>query len=350
MDNPALAEPRREDGRYAPILQVLHWSLALLFTLQIALMLAMHQMQSLEMGRAILALHRTCGVAILLVVLARIFAQAWVRPPAAPKGLPGWQTLTAHLVHGLMILGLVLQPLLGMATAWSRGDEISILGVIRLPALIVLTDAAAVQVETAHACLAYGLTALVGLHLGAIAFNRLVRRASVSERMLPRRPQRRLIDRMSVAFQLTAAFCLLLALTTATGLYSAGQYRASLAMQTRFDETEVASLDELRSAQFAAKQAALLMARGAASDAAGTIKAFAEALPATARRLTDHDGPGRRRGDPEGGQRRCRDRQGGTIAGADVQLRRTTADGGRQSVRPGSARPAGDRAPGRQGT
>jgi len=158
---------------------------------------------------------------MLLAVLVRLAVSPWLRPPGPIAGLPTWQRIAAAVTHGLMFPG----P--GGAARPGHGPRL----VPRRPGGAVRRDSAAGPggpgagprkgVEAAHSWLAYGLIALLALHLAAVAFNRLVRKVQVVDRMLPAPTSGRLTNRMPVAAQLVLSCGAILALTTAAGLYGA---------------------------------------------------------------------------------------------------------------------------------
>ena len=263
--------------RYPRALQVLHWSIALLVGVQIALILVLRQLQSLDFGRLVLAAHRQCGALVLILIAARLILALRLRVPKSDARLPPWQSLAAHGAHLVMTLALLVQPVLGFLVAWSRGDDVALAGVLKIPALVRLSNAEGMKLEAAHRWTATALLALVAVHVLAVAFNRLARKVSVIERMLPERADNRLTNRIPMAAQL--AFCCgaILAMSTAAGLYGASQYKAFNDVRAKFDDTEVAVLDDMRTAQVALKGLAPALpasAQGSAADAASTLAAF----------------------------------------------------------------------------
>ena len=69
------------NGRYAPILQALHWAVTILVLSQFAFILCVAHLQSFEFANVLLACHRNFGLLILLLVAARVLVGFWVRPP-----------------------------------------------------------------------------------------------------------------------------------------------------------------------------------------------------------------------------------------------------------------------------
>ena len=264
------------DALYPRALRYLHWALALLVTIQFALIVVLRQLESLALGQTVLSLHRQCGFFVLLLIVARLAFMFRLKPPRLAS--PRWQVLAAHGVHLAMFVLLGVQPLLGMLVAWSRGDDIVLLGLLKLPMLVQLTTEQGVGLEHWHSWLGFGLLALLAVHLAALPFNRIVRKVSVIDRILPASASDRLVNRIPVVVQLSCCFGAILAITLAAGLYSAHTYTTFKALRTSFDEHQVALLDEMRTTQVAVAQARVSTAAGdlatASHDAATATRDF----------------------------------------------------------------------------
>jgi signal transduction histidine kinase/cytochrome b561/CheY-like chemotaxis protein len=265
--------PPQGATRYPRVLRVLHWSLVLTICLQVALILVFRRLQSVEFANIVLSLHRSCGTAIWLLVVIRLALGVRVRAPKSLAAWPRWQVAAAHAVHWGLIAILLAQPVLGLLSAWSRGDEVAMLGLVKLPHVLTPTDAQGVILKLLHRWTAYGLFGLVAVHLGAVAFNRWVRKVSVMERMLSPPAANRLVNRVPVTVQLGLTCGMILALSVGAGLYSANQYRIFSDARDRFDEAEVATLDEMRVTHLDLKSLTQLFAEtGPASDARLTAR------------------------------------------------------------------------------
>ena len=136
---------------YPRPLQLLHWGFALLVTAQLAIAGVLGQLRSLAYGQWVLEVHRQLGLVILLLVLTRFVVACRHRPPAdGHAGLPGWQHAAAGLVHRLFLICLVVQPMLGVLSAWGRGDSVGVLGLFRVAAPWEMSDLGHERVMTAH--------------------------------------------------------------------------------------------------------------------------------------------------------------------------------------------------------
>jgi len=234
------------EARYARSLQIIHWSIALLVLVQFALIVITHQLKSMEFGQVVLSAHRQCGLALLGLILSRWLIGIWVRVPKLD--VPSWQSTAARVIHGSMYFILALQPILGVLVSWSRGDEIMLLGTIRIPTLIAVSPEQGLALQPWHSWLGYGLLALLAIHLAAVIFNRVVRKTSVLDRMLParsRQPRRPVRD--------LTRLCMCLGVMVSVVLFAGGfamrQYNTFVAIGERIDSNESALLDEMRVAQ-----------------------------------------------------------------------------------------------------
>lgn len=306
----------QETPRFPGILRFIHWSLAFLVACQFALILVLHNLESLTFGKAVLDLHRQCGTAVLLLILLRFALFVAVHPPRDTR-LPFWQKLVSQLVHGLVMLALAAQPVLGMITAWARGDDVTLFHVINLPVLVHATNEQGVMLEAWHKWLAYGMIALIAVHIGAVMFNHIFRRVAIIERMLAQPRADRMVNRVPVLAQLGIACAAILSLTLGAGIYGAYKYTEFNKLHSQFDETEASALDDLRSAQLAAHSLGTA-SPGAAPDAAA-IKNIADSAANVLPKVTDA-------GVRDNAQKAAHGFAAGDVAGATTALD-SAADG-----------------------
>jgi C4-dicarboxylate-specific signal transduction histidine kinase/cytochrome b561 len=251
-------------ARYAPSLQILHWTLALLVSIQLGLIPILRQLQSAEFALIVLNLHRSCGTAVWLLVILRLLVGLRVRSPKFPAGSPAAVT---RGLHGVLLGLLFVQPILGVMSSWARGEEVMFLGLVKLPPMLALTADQGGALKLVHRWTAYILVGLIGLHFGEMLLRRAMLRVPVLEPMLPAPPPNKLTNRIPFTVQL--AFCcgLILVLNTAGGVYGANQYKSLSRAQERFDQTQVSTLDDLRTSQLKLKSLAPLLVGSAPGDA-----------------------------------------------------------------------------------
>ena len=101
-------DPAAAQARYSTVAMTLHWLIALAMVFQVALGFAMphrgpHSFVPMQ-------LHKSVGITILLLTLARLAWRVTHRPPSR-RG--GWEGGLAGLVHWAFYAILILGPLTG---------------------------------------------------------------------------------------------------------------------------------------------------------------------------------------------------------------------------------------------
>lgn len=170
---------------YGPTAKVLHWLVVALLVAQFVVAWTMPEIHRNTKPETLINLHLSLGMVTLLVVVIRL-AWRWTHPEPAPlDGLPPWQAQSARVVHYALYAVLVVAPILGWMNASFRGFPIVLFG-IQFPALMAPRTPGFAWTGDVHALISnYLLLALVGLHLAATLYHRLVRKDGVLARMLP---------------------------------------------------------------------------------------------------------------------------------------------------------------------
>jgi cytochrome b561/polyisoprenoid-binding protein YceI len=168
-------------ARYSTGAIVLHWLIALALAFQLALGFAMpHD----ERGFALFQLHKSVGITILLLTLARLGWRLTHRPPPAVEG--GFQGFLAKAVHFLLYAFMIGAPLTGWALASTDPTGIPTLlyGSVPWPHL-PLPGAFNEAFEEAHELLAWIGLALIVLHVAGALRHQLLLRDGLLRRMGP---------------------------------------------------------------------------------------------------------------------------------------------------------------------
>lgn len=167
--------------RYSTGAVVLHWLIALTLAFQLALGFAMpHD----ERGFAMYQLHKSVGITILLLTLARFAWRLTHRPPPAVEG--GFGGFLAKAVHTLLYVFMVGAPLTGWAMVSTDASRIPtvLFGTIPWPHL-PLPGAINEPMEEAHELLAWIGLALIVLHILGALRHQLLLKDGLLRRMGP---------------------------------------------------------------------------------------------------------------------------------------------------------------------
>lgn len=273
---------------YPRILRLLHWSIAWLVLVQLGLILVFHHLQSVDYGKLVLSAHRQTGTLVLVLVCLRLALMFRIGAPPQGGNFPRWQSLAAHTVHLAMVALLVAQPVLGFLVAWARGDDVVLFGLTKVPTLLRLDNQTGQSLENLHKWIAYAIISLVSVHLGAIAFNAVIRKVWVVDRMLRPPVPNTLVNRVPFSVQL--AFCagLTLLISAGMGIYGSLQYGTFIDLRAKFDDTEVSVLDDMRAAQVTFKSVAPDITRAPPPAAlAASLRSLETTLDGFPARLSD---------------------------------------------------------------
>ncbi len=131
------------------------------------------------------AVHKTLGLLIIAIVVARIVFRIANPPPALPGRMAEWEKVIAIASHWLLYAILIVMPVSGYIMSSGGKFPISIVGLFDFPKLPVSKDMADIA-KTIHLYAQFALYGLVILHVFATAWHLVVRRDGILDRMLPR--------------------------------------------------------------------------------------------------------------------------------------------------------------------
>ncbi len=160
----------------------LHWLLALIIAGQLGLGFAMPPGAA---GFAQYQLHKSIGIAILVLTLARV---GWRLAHPAPRPLEqGWQARLAGAVHVGLYAFMLLAPLTGWALVSTADVKVPtvLFGLVPLPHL-PLSAALGEAWEEAHEILGFVGVALIGLHVAGALRHHFLLRDGTLRRMAPK--------------------------------------------------------------------------------------------------------------------------------------------------------------------
>lgn len=174
--------------RFAPILRLLHWLMAVCILAMLFIGVGMVSTVAPKYLPLIL-IHKTLGVALLILVFVRLALRLRFGAPPLPADLPPPVRLGARLSHLLLYGCMIVMPLLGLGMLWAAAYPVVLFGGIEVPALLPQSDGVHTLLWNAHVYLGLAFFALVLLHLAAALFHALIRRDGVFATISPL-PQR----------------------------------------------------------------------------------------------------------------------------------------------------------------
>lgn len=174
----AAARPR---WRYGIPAILLHWTLAVLIVLLVALGWWMMTVERTPQGPWWFDLHRSVGLVVAALVLLRILWRASHRPDPLPPGMPAWQVKLAAATQWLLYACMVVMPATGLIGTMYGRDPGHAFGVA-LPQIAASRQVHHLLFEI-HETTVWVLVGLVALHVAGALKHLLVDRDAVFQRM-----------------------------------------------------------------------------------------------------------------------------------------------------------------------
>lgn len=182
-----------DQNRYTAVAITLHWMIALGIIGMIGLGWYMGDVQDRAEQYALIQLHKSFGISILLLSIARLIWRVMNPPPADPP-MPAWQATAARATHIAFYVLIIAMPLTGwiMVSASPTGIPTKLFQTIpwsHLPVLAGMSsdakEAFKGPIEFVHSKIAWVAIVLLVLHVGAALKHQLIDRDNLLARMIP---------------------------------------------------------------------------------------------------------------------------------------------------------------------
>jgi cytochrome b561 len=178
--------PVARDARYGLIAIFFHWLTAALILTNWLLPHLAAFMARTDAPRVI-ALHRSIGATVLVLVLLRAAWRFVSPPPSLPGGTAVVVRVAAHLGHAALYLLMIAVPVLGILFTWASGRALSVWGVVELAPPAWVDPDLHDTFRSLHETCANAILWLIGFHVLAVLVHHHVFKDRLLDRMLPAR-------------------------------------------------------------------------------------------------------------------------------------------------------------------
>jgi cytochrome b561 len=188
-----VADGATRPTRYGAIAMTLHWLIAFAIIGLLVVGKYMHGLEDSDPNKfALYQLHKSAGISVLALTVARLLWRIVNKVPGLPPGMPAWQRGLAHLSHFSLYFLMIAIPLSGwaMVSASPLGIPTFWFGLFQVPHLPGLQgfedqkDAEEIF-EEAHELLGNAMILLAIAHVLAALKHHFWDRDNVFTRMLP---------------------------------------------------------------------------------------------------------------------------------------------------------------------
>lgn len=175
------SDPDRQLARYGRVAIAFHWTIAALVGANL-LIGAFNE----TIFDGWIWLHKSIGLTVLALSLARLAWRLGHRPPPLPRAVPRWQRHLAHVVHWSLYALIVAMPLSGwIFTSANVKPRPTTFGLFSVPPLPIRADEAINSLgRDAHGLFAWTMLMLIALHIIGALKHQFVDRLPILQRML----------------------------------------------------------------------------------------------------------------------------------------------------------------------
>lgn len=176
----------KQSGSYPSTSKWLHWLVAGSVLVTIPIAIAMGRVAKGPLQDTLYTLHKSFGILILALMVARLINRIVVGAPAPAPGLARWQRAVSSATHGLLYVLLILQAVGGWLANSAYGAPTPFFGLFDLPNLMAKNPAFAEQVFGNHRIFGFVIAGLAAMHIAAALQHYFLVKDRVLQRMLPR--------------------------------------------------------------------------------------------------------------------------------------------------------------------
>ncbi|MDA9440038.1 cytochrome B561 [Bradyrhizobium sp. CCBAU 51745] len=178
------------DKDYGAIAQTLHWLTVILVIVAWALGIFGDVLPKGEPRQTGVGIHVAAGIAILVLLVARVIWRAINPPPVSEATefgvwLGKWSDPAAAIAHYALYALLVAVPVAGIVLEFARGDALPLFGFAAIPSPWLRNAAFAHNVKEVHEVLAHALVVIAAFHAIAALVHHWVFQDRTLIRMLP---------------------------------------------------------------------------------------------------------------------------------------------------------------------
>lgn len=176
---------RNTDSSWGAVAKGFHWIVATLIFVQFGLGWVAERWPRSLTKVELFVWHKSVGVLVLALVVARIVWRLFNPPPAPPAWAAAGEVRAARVTHALLYVTMLAMPLSGWIINSAADFPLKVFWLFPLPAIVPPDEALKEAAETVHLTLFWILAALVTAHVAAALWHHFVARDEVLARMLP---------------------------------------------------------------------------------------------------------------------------------------------------------------------
>lgn len=174
----------RSEPGYTLVARVFHWVTAALVLLMLPIGIVMANVDVGPAQDTLYHLHRSVGVILLPLMLARLLYRLKTPPPSLPESVSRVQRLAAGATHWALYAILQLQALVGWVATSAYRAPVWVFWAFELPPIWPVDRPLSEMLFAVHRTTGIILIVLLAVHVGAAFFHHYVLKDVVLRRMI----------------------------------------------------------------------------------------------------------------------------------------------------------------------
>jgi cytochrome b561 len=169
---------------YSVTARVLHWVVAALVLFMVPVGIIIANEWGGPVQQPLYDLHKSVGVLLLPLVLARLLYRLTHPPMPLPADIPALQQFAAHATHWALYGLLIVQPVVGLIATSAYPAPLPMFGLFELPPVWPENRPLSERLFALHRWMGIAIAVVAAMHIGAALHHHFVRRDRVLMRMV----------------------------------------------------------------------------------------------------------------------------------------------------------------------
>ncbi len=167
---------------YGLVSRVFHWTIAILIFILLMVGFYMTALEPSPQKFQIYALHKSLGILVLMLAVARITWRLSMPQPQSLATHKDWEKKLASFTHFCLYAAMIAMPVTGILMSWAGGFPVGFFG-LDLESLIAKNAGLFVFTLNAHVVVAYLILAALALHMTGALKHHFIDKDTTLERM-----------------------------------------------------------------------------------------------------------------------------------------------------------------------
>jgi cytochrome b561 len=169
---------------YSVTARVLHWVVAALVLFMVPVGIIIANEWGGPVQQPLYDLHKSVGMLLLPLVLARLLYRLTHPPMPLPADIPALQQFAAHATHWALYGLLIVQPVVGLIATSAYPAPLPMFGLFELPPVWPENRPLSERLFALHRWMGIAIAVVAAMHIGAALHHHFVRRDRVLMRMV----------------------------------------------------------------------------------------------------------------------------------------------------------------------